>query len=388
MHRFGSLLAFVAALVVAASFAGLSARPVDAVAENVVVVMIDGLRWQDVFRGASDALLTKERGKVASAEAVLATYGGADRAARRAALMPFFWSTIATEGTILGNRDEGSKVEVTNGRFVSYPGYSETICGIVDPAFVDNTKIVNPNRNVFEALAARDDFRGKVYVFGAWEVFPFIFGSARNGLPVDDSIGPFVPPPGAPAISERIAAVNDLRVNVPRRWPGGHFDAMVTTIALEWIRIAKPRVVFVGLGETDEWAHEGDYANYLAAAHRADRFLADLWSTLQAMPEYRGRTTLLVTCDHGRGNDDAGPLDWCSHNARTVGSHEMWCAALGPAIPARGVVRGGPTVGQAQIAATIARAVGLDWQREVPAAAPPIAWDAAEAAAPTSAESR
>ncbi len=340
---------------------------------HVVLVMIDGLRWQEVFRGVDDAFLTKERGLVEDPAPILARFGGASAEERRAKLMPFLWTTIAKDGAIWGNRDQGSKVEVTNGVFVSYPGYSETICGFVDKSIDSNKKIVNPNRNVFEWMNGLDGFRGRVWVFGCWDVFPFIFGLPRSGLPVDDTMGPFAPPAGSPPVTPAIATVNRLRAEVPKRWPGGHFDGMLQPIVTEWIPLAKPRALFVGFGETDEWAHESDYGHYLEAARRADQYIAELWTLLQSMPEYRGTTTLIVTCDHGRGTNEAGPREWNNHNARTIGSHEMWIAVLGPDTPALGCVQDGPKLEQAQIAATVARAVGLDWRQAEPRAKPPIA---------------
>lgn len=366
-----SILALAAAILL--GLAGAQAGTRGGEGERVVVlIMIDGFRWQEVFHGLDAELATKERGNVADVPGLLARYGGATPEERRAKLLPFLWSTVLEQGQIFGDRDHGSAVECTNGRFVSYPGYSETICGIVDPAIDSNKKVVNPNRNLFEELDSRPEFAGRVACFGCWDVFPFIFAVERNHLPVDDSIGPFVPPPGSPPVTERIATVNRMRADVPRRWPGSHFDALLAPVVLDWVKLARPRALFVGLGETDEWAHETDYAHYLDAAHRADATIAELWRLYQSMPATRGRTTFVITADHGRGSNAAGPTEWANHSTRAIGSHEMWLAILGPDVPARGLRAGGPTIHQCQIAATVTRAVGVDWQAVVPAAAPPI----------------
>ena len=39
----------------------------------------------------------------------------------------------------------------------------------------------------------------------------------------------------------------------------------------------------------------------LKAAQRVDRYVQELWETLQAMPEYKGNTSLILAVDHGRG---------------------------------------------------------------------------------------
>ena len=79
---------------------------------------------------------------------------------------------------------------------------------------------------------------------------------------------------------------------------------------------SKPRVVYISLGETDEWAHGHDYVNYLAAAHRVDEYLRVLWKTVQSMPEYKDKTTLISSPDHGRGD---GPK-WTDHGTEVPNS--------------------------------------------------------------------
>jgi hypothetical protein len=64
-------------------------------------------------------------------------------------------------------------------------------------------------------------------------------------------------------------------------------------------------------GGQDEWAHERRYDLYLDAIHRSDDFLRVLWETVQRMPEYGGRTALLVATDHGRGSG----TDWTDPRA-------------------------------------------------------------------------
>ncbi|MDZ4831581.1 MAG: AP protein [Phycisphaerae bacterium] len=336
---------------------------------RVVLVMIDGLRWQEVFRGATDEHFSKESGLIDDATVIRARFGQDTPSARRAALMPFFWSTVAREGALWGNRDLASHGEADNGVYVSYPGYSNTICGFADPTIDSNKKIVNPNTSVFEWLNSLDEFKGRVCAFGCWDVFPFIFAVPRSGVPVDDSIGPFNPV--GRELTPTMALVNRLRAEVPKRWPGGHFDAMIFPLALEWMRVADPRVMFIGFGETDEWAHEGRYADYLDAAHRCDGFLAELWTTLQSLPAYRGKTTLIITTDHGRGDGRREPRDWNNHGPKWPGSDEMWCAVIGPNTKPGGELSGVNFV-QGSMAATLAAAVGRDWPTVEPRAKPAL----------------
>lgn len=341
-------------------------------AHNVILVMIDGLRWQEVFRGAERALISKEHGKVEKEPPVLDAYWRDTPDDRRATLLPFLWGTVATQGVIVGNRDKGSLMRVENPHWFSYPGYSEAMCGFVDPTIDSNRKVPNHNTTVFEWLNTKESYKGRVVGLGGWDVFPFIINTMRSGIPVDDSIVPFT----AGTITPGIEAINKVKVEIPRRWSSANFDAIVFRTAMEWIPANKPRVVFLGQGETDEWAHEGDYEQYLRAARRVDGYLNELWAYLQRDEFYKGRTTMLITCDHGRGDGavfpDKGMTDWNNHSAKHPGSDQAWFAAIGPGVPATGEAGPGPEATLSQVAATIAHLLGENYNAAEPRAAGPF----------------
>ena len=87
------------------------------------------------------------------------------------------------------------------------------------------------------------------------------------------------------------------------------------------------------------------------------------------MPEYRGKTSIVVTADHGRGD---GPTEWRSHGAKVKGAEYVWLAMMGPRIPALGERSGVDGLTQAQIASTLAALVGEDFRAALPQAAPAI----------------
>jgi hypothetical protein len=151
--------------------------------------------------------------------------------------------------------------------------------------------------------------------------------------------------------------VNDLYRHTPHYWEGNAFDAQMLLATKEYIRLKQPRLLFVGFGETDEWAHGRRYDMLLRSAHQVDAMIADLWSYLQGMRQYRGRTTFIITTDHGRGSGSDG---WTAHGESVDGAEDIWLAVLGPDTPALGEVRGGAGAKQAQIAATIAALLGLE----------------------------
>jgi hypothetical protein len=337
--------------------------------DNVIVVMLDGLRWQEVFSGA-DAELLKTLGpdalgdpkaRAANAQRL---FGGESATARRQALMPFLWSVVATEGQIFGNRDLGSDSHVTNGLNFSYPGYNETLTGFPDARIHSNDNIPNPNGTVFEWLNGRPAFTGKVAAFGAWDVFNGIFNRERCGFVVNAGYDPLTAIP----ITPELKLLNELKAETVRIWPDEPFDPLPFHTAIEYVKAKKPRLLFVGLGETDDWAHYGTYPEYLNAARRDDSYLRELWELVQSMPEYRGKTTLIVLPDHGRG---VGPL-WTSHGPKIPESKQTWMAFLGPDTPALGERKQVDAVTESQIAATVAAFLGEDFHAAVPQSGAPI----------------
>jgi hypothetical protein len=361
--RYGAPL--IALLAFALPAACDEARPRPAT-RNVVLVTTDGLRWQEVFRGADASLLNKKDGGVADPDALRREFWRESPEARREALMPFLWSTVARRGQVFGNRDKGSLARVTNGRNFSYPGYNELFTGFPDPGIDSNAKRPNPNVSVLEWLHRRPAFQGKVAAVGSWDVYPFILNVERSGLPVNAGWMPS----GGPSPTQGQALLDDLMGRAVRDWADCRNDVYTSRVALEQLRRDTPRVFYVGLGDTDEYAHGGRYDQYLRAAHQADATLKTLWDELQSRPQYRGTTTLIVTTDHGRGDP---PQGWKSHGEKVEGSEAIWLAVLGPDTPALGDRSETPAVTQAQVAATLAALLGEDYNAEAPRAAPPIA---------------
>ena len=333
--------------------------------ENIIFVMTDGLRWQEVFRGAESDLINKKYGKVADIESVRKIYWRKDADARRLALMPFLWEVVAKQGQIYGDRDKHSDAFVTNGLNFSYPGYSETLCGFADPRVKSNDKIPNPNVTVLEWLQSKREYRGKIAAFAAWDVFPSIFNANRARFPVNAGYDAFAEASANP----RVDLLNKLKNDGPRVWDEEPFDAIPFYTAMEYLKEHKPRVLFVSFGETDDWAHDGDYAQYLNAAHRVDYYIRTLWDLVQSMPEYRNQTTLVFSPDHGRGS---GPQDWRDHGENIRDSKYIWMAFLGPDSPALGERANIQPVSQNQIAATLAALLGQDYTHDVPKAGKPI----------------
>jgi len=334
-------------LAVTASF-GAEVKP-----ENVIIVLVDGLRWQEVFRGPDPAFTSQEKWK-----SVGTMYPNAE------ALMPFLHSVIGQKGQLYGNRDKNCLVTLANPHHFSYPGYNEQIAGFYDPRITSNEKKPNPNRTVLDFLNEKPAYKGKVTVFAAWDVVDGIQNTAHTGVTVNAGITPMK----LAKSSARMELLNDLKADLHHPWGTEPYDAITFHTALEYIKLAQPKVVWITFGETDEFAHEGNYAAYCQAAHRTDKFLKTLWDYLQTALTYRGKTTLIVAPDHGRGRDAD---QWPNHGATVPGAEEVWVAIIGPHTPALGQ-RSECAITLGQVAATAAAALGEDYAKTDPKVLPPI----------------
>lgn len=334
--------------------------------ENVILFMTDGLRWQEVFTGAEKALINKPDGGVTNVKAIEAQFWRETPEERRRELLPFFWNKIATEGQIFGNGPEGSVAHITNTMKFSYPGYNEILTGFADPRITSNAKKPNENFTVLEWLHRKPAFDGKVAAFSAWDTVPFIVNRDRCGFPV---MGGWEPVPDETP-NARQQLLNDLIVDTTKPHPAEVIDSFLYQAAREHFLRHKPRVMLISFLETDAWGHAGRYDNLLTSARAVDSYIERMWNLVQSMDEYRGKTTFIITTDHGRGD---GLVNWKNHGEKIEGAENIWIAVLGPDTPALGEHKNCAPVTQSQIAATLAAFLGEDYPSDVPNAGKPIA---------------
>lgn len=349
-------------------------------AQNLVLVTIDGLRWQELFGGIDHNLLKNEK-FVKDKANIKAKFWHESKNERRERLMPFFWQTIAKNGVVIGNRNIGSTMSVANQWYFSYPGYSEIFTGVVDHKLNSNAKVNNPNISFLEWLNQQNGYDKKLAAFGSWDVLPYIFNTSRSQLHVNAG---FMPASGY-ALSREAQLLNKLQTEIPSPWHNVRLDSFTYRFAKDYLTRVKPRAMVISFGETDDFAHDGHYDRYLTSAHQTDKFIQDLWQTLQSMPEYKNNTTLLITTDHGRGSNAENwqhhasslavksSMKYLAHFKNGIlGAEHIWFAAMGPNIKKRGEITTAREIKQKEIAATALTLLGEDPTRFNPNAAAAI----------------
>ena len=281
--------------------------------ERIVIVTIDGVRWQEIFGGLDDDRIR----------------GLAPRTA--AELTPNLHALLEHDGAALGGPGHGA-ITASGPNFVSLPGYREILTGKQSTSCQDNDCTDPAPQTILDEAS---DAGLDVAAFASWERldravrghgYPTSFG--RHGDPKID------PSPGS----------GDFRP-----------DALTAAAAVDYFASHRPDVMYVGLGEPDEYAHDGDYAGYIRSIQAADAVVGRLWNLLKTVDDRGGH--LFVTADHGR---DRG---FRHHGGYDPQSARVWLFAAGPRIQARGYVTAGADRRLRDIAPTVRTLLDLPPRR-------------------------
>ena len=327
--------------------------------QNVFVVTIDGIRWQEIFNGADSVIINNSR-YTSDIDLAKLMYLDPSSDQSRKKLLPFFWNVIQFRGQLYGNRLYKNKVNVSNNYKFSYPGYNEIFTGYPDMYISSNDPKNNLNINVLEYLNSLDEFRNRVVAFTSWDIFPYILNKNRSGLKVYS---------GYDSVEEKgnfnVHIFNKAQENLVKEKTGIRMDILTFIAATEYIKVNKPKVVFIGLGECDEDAHNGQYDKYLQHLNEADKMIQQLWYFIQSTPEYKNKTTLIITTDHGRGKKSN---KWKEHDTFVKGSGDAWLAVIGPDTDPDGEMQLPRQLYQKQLASTIATFLGYNFTANHPVA--------------------
>jgi hypothetical protein len=343
---------FVSAVVLYVVLAEIAAmaQPQEVKTKNVVIVTLDGYRWKELFGGADPRILHNPK---YVKDTTVWEFADDSETKSREKLMPFLWNVIGSEGQLYGNRLYKNKVKCVNPFRISYPGYSEMLVGFNDFTVRSNAKKLNPNRTVLEFLQAQSEFRDHIAAFSTWDAFPYILRESESGIYVNAGVDT-----AAGNISDQEEWLNRNQAII-KNPHGPRYDAFTFRYAMEYLKRERPKILFLSFDETDEHGHGGRYDEYLKSAHQADQMIGELWQWLQTQDDYKDKTTMLITTDHGRGS---GKKLWKSHKALVPGSGQIWFAVIGPDTPSFGEMKTSGKYYQKQVAKTIAAFLGEDYQ--------------------------
>lgn len=332
-------------------------------AENIIIITTDGFRWQELFNGMDSAIANNKSFNQDDSAAIFKKYWAADPITRRKKLLPFLWSVVESNGQLYGNRKYENKVNVANRYWFSYPGYNEIFTGYPDTLVNSNDYKPNPNTTLLDFLNQQKAYKNKVAAFGAWNAFERILNREKTRIPVVNAFD---------TLKDKNATASQVLLNkmlLDSYKPFGEaecLDVFTHYQAMDYLQNKKPKVLYISYGETDEWAHEGRYKDYLDAAAKVDKWISDIWNYLQSDPFYKNKTALFITTDHGRG--DSIKKEWTSHYDKIAGANQIWFAAMGPGIKNKGEVKQPMQLFQQQFAQTMAALLAVYFSCEHPVA--------------------
>lgn len=120
----------------------------------------------------------------------------------------------------------------------------------------------------------------------------------------------------------------------PDYWPSfhsiGNNDEEVLDEARWVMETQHPRFLWIYLADVDHAGHSGVWEDYIAAIETADEIVGIIWDEIQNNPFYADNTTLFVTNDHGRHDDEHGGFQ--GHGCGCEGCRHIMFLAAGPGI--------------------------------------------------------
>lgn len=301
---------------------------------SIVLVVLDGVRWQEVFHGVERA----RAGRAGMEEAELLS---------AEALVPNLHA-LAADGTALSGGSEPAIV-ASGPNFVSVPGYMEIFTGRRWTGCTGNGcgRVQWPT--IADEIAALPNVvPNDVAVIASWE--GLARAAAQHPRDLTLSTGRTT---GETRDRLRVDATTSALLDAGARagpYPGiGDYrrDDATAAIALSYLATQRPRFLFVGLGDTDEYGHRGDYRGYLRALVYADLVIGQIARILTELERQGRATTLLVTTDHGRADN------FRDHGAAFPESAAVWLVAAGWGIRRQGLVTPRQTRHLADVTSTI-----------------------------------
>lgn len=291
--------------------------------ENVFIVAIDGLRYTEGFASGN-------------------TY------------IPFLWDSLAPKGTIYTNfyntgvtTSNSGHSQITNGvrqlllvntNSRNLPEDKSNMC----PYDLEYSTISEKNQNPSpDNISIDTDLRPTEPTVGEYyrkfkgapkEKVYYINGHSRiwrNPVSLFPGYGPDYAPVVVPVYSD--------------------LETLDTAFAV--IERDHPPLCYVLFGEVDAAGHSGDTTRYLGQIMQVDSLIFQLWQKIQSDSVYANKTTMIITTDHGRHDEQHG--GWKSHGDQCGGCRHVFLIALGPDIKPNTIIEDvhdhvdiAPTVGE------------------------------------------
>lgn len=221
--------------------------------------------------------------------------------------LPYLWEVLASKGEVYGNPNNDGIMTIANTEMMSLPGYQGIMAGFPQLCFGNECGRIK-SETFPERFVRKEGFiRESVAAISSWAKINDAVQSQEGVIVTNTGMESFT---DHVCHDEEVDSINHAQANNPPPWEGAKYDSYTHQQALRYLKKHKPRFMFISYNDSDEWAHRGQYGNYIASIRTYDRWLKETVETLESMGEYGKDTCLIVTTDHGRGDGEK----WTSHN--------------------------------------------------------------------------
>ena len=131
---------------------------------------------------------------------------------------------------------------------------------------------------------------------------------------------------------------------------GYRLDDTTYRHAIKILSKKHPHLSLIQFKEPDVSGHANDWPGYIEGIKNTDKLVSYIWNFLQNDKFYKGKTTLMVSNDHGR-HDDGWMNGFINHGDNCNGCRHIELFAIGPDFKKGAVIHN--TYEQIDIAATV-----------------------------------
>src|SRR5262245_4124094 len=233
---------------------------------RVVIFLIDGIRWQDSFGDPTHAHI------------------------------PGMWDTLRPQGALCTNfRNLGWTL--------AKPGHWSILSGVWQYIANDGSQRVG-NPTLFEYYRKE-------------KTAPAADALLVSEKPKLDAVAYSLDPDYGAAYGAAVDFTNFSDLDT--------YDALIARLQTD-----RPHFVLASFSEVDLNGHSGVFSDYIRAIEVVDSLAVLTWNYLQSDPQYAGRTTMIITADHGRHDDAHGGFQ--NHGDTCDGCTHIPFLAVGPNI--------------------------------------------------------
>jgi hypothetical protein len=291
---------FIAASFFILSFIGCGSTQTIDNGKNVIFITLDGVRWQEVFHGSDPKL-----------------NGGATESV----VFKKLFQRLSTSGLVMGDRDSGSEMTVSNPYNISLPAYYSMMTGATqscDSNGCERTPTTTLQETILKELNLQPI---QVASIASWAPIELAVQHEENKTFVNT--GNYELNDGSN--DAELSSINQLQTADHPSGSSVRHDQYTFMQAMRYLKKNKPRFLYMSLNDADELAHAGDYPGYIKVLTQYDEWISEIFDALADMSDYGQATTVMITTDHGRGNGNK----WTDHGTNVPESKYIWLYAGG-----------------------------------------------------------